>query len=75
MAVIPLTACKGGVIVKISLGTASRRRLVEMGATPGTYVKVIRRAPLGDPVQIALRGSALTLRREDAAEIWVEERT
>ena len=74
MAAVPLTASKGGVIVRISLGTAARKRLVEMGATPGTRVEVIRRAPLGDPIQIALRGSAVTLRREDAAEIFVEER-
>ncbi len=74
MAAVPLTASRGGVIVRVSLGTAARRRLVEMGATPGAYVEVIRRAPLGDPIQISLRGSAVTLRREDAAEIFVEER-
>ena len=73
MPAVPLSASKGGIIVKINLGTPARRRLVEMGATPGARVEVIRRAPLGDPIQIALRGSALTLRREDAAEIFVEE--
>jgi ferrous iron transport protein A len=73
MAVVPLNISGGGIIVKINLGTPARRRLVEMGATPGARVEVIRRAPLGDPIQIALRGSALTLRREDAAEIFVEE--
>ena len=75
MATVPLTACRGGVIARISLRTAALRRLVEMGATPGAHVEVIRRAPLGDPIQIALRGTAVTLRRADACEIFVEERT
>ena len=73
MTAVPLTACRGGMIARISLKSASLRRLVEMGATPRARVEVIRRAPLGDPIQIATRRTAVTLRRADAAEIFVEE--
>jgi Fe2+ transport system protein FeoA len=51
-----------------------KRRLVEMGVTPGTVVTVTKRAPLGDPIEIALRGYKLTIRREDARGIRVAER-
>ncbi|MGI6238553.1 MAG: FeoA family protein [Christensenellales bacterium] len=72
MAVLPLDQCRGGVIRRIAPVNPALRRLVEMGATPGAHVQVIRRAPLGDPMQIALRGCAVTLRRRDAAQIDVE---
>jgi Fe2+ transport system protein FeoA len=48
-----------------------KRRLVEMGITPGTNVTVTKRAPLGDPIEIQLRGYKLTIRREDAEGIRV----
>ena len=48
-----------------------KRRLVEMGITPGTYVTVTKRAPLGDPIEIELRGYKLTIRREDAQGIRI----
>ena len=44
-----------------------------MGLTPGVRLRVEKVAPLGDPVQIALRGYLLTLRQEDAARIAVQE--
>jgi len=52
---------------------ALRRRLLDMGLTPGTGVMVRKVAPLGDPIEICLRGYELTLRREDARLIDVEE--
>lgn len=48
-----------------SLG-ALKRRLIDMGITPGVKVTVKRMAPLGDPIEIALRGYVLSLRRADA---------
>jgi ferrous iron transport protein A len=48
-----------------------RRRLLELGLVPGTPVTVVRRAPLGDPLEITLRGYALSLRRDEAALIMV----
>jgi ferrous iron transport protein A len=58
-------------IVKIS-GTGSvRRRLLDMGATAGTVVCVKRVAPLGDPIEIKIKGYHLTLRKEEARRIAV----
>ncbi len=48
-----------------------KRRLVEMGITPGTRVTVTKRAPLGDPIEIQLRGYKLTIRQADAKGIRV----
>ncbi len=56
----------------LSIGNKSgtvKRRLVDMGLTPGTQVKVTKIAPLGDPIEVTLRGYELSLRREDAARI------
>ncbi len=52
---------------------ALRLRLLDMGLIPGTEVQLQKIAPLGDPLQIRLRGYELTLRREDAAVIELEE--
>lgn len=51
-----------------------RRRLLEMGVLPGTELRVERIAPLGDPIEIRLRGYALSLRRAEASHILVEYR-
>lgn len=52
------------------------RRLMEMGLLPGTGVRVVRIAPLGDPMELRLRDYALSVRRSEAAQITVrlEER-
>lgn len=49
-----------------------RLRLLDMGLIPGTRVSVQKRAPMGDPIELSLRGYSLTLRLEDAAGIRVE---
>lgn len=51
---------------------AYRRRLLAMGLTPGTEFTVIRCAPMGDPVELNLRGFALTLRKAEADALDVE---
>ena len=51
---------------------AARRRLLDFGVLPGTVVEIIRAAPLGDPVELRLRGYTLTLRRADGAQVTVE---
>lgn len=61
-----------GVVERIELTGATKRRLIEMGITPGTAVVVRKRAPLGDPIEIMLRGYSLTLREEDALRIFVK---
>ena len=48
------------------------RKLTDMGLTPGTEVKLIKFAPMGDPMEIRLRGYELTLRLDDAAQIELE---
>ena len=58
----------------LSVGNQSgavKRRLVDMGLTPGTEVKVTKIAPLGDPLEVSLRGYELSLRKDDAAQIQV----
>lgn len=49
-----------------------RLRLLEMGLLPGTEVRVVRRAPMGDPIEIRLRGYSLSIRGTEAAGIDVE---
>ncbi len=50
---------------------AFRRRLMELGLLPGTGVEVLRVAPLGDPIQLRVRGGCLSIRRADAQAIVV----
>ncbi len=47
------------------------RRLMEMGLLPGTGVRVVRVAPLGDPIELRVRNYSLSLRRAEAAKIAV----
>ncbi len=47
-------------------------RMREMGLLPGTKVKLVRAAPLGDPLEIEVRGYHLSLRREEAAQISID---
>lgn len=51
---------------------ALRCRLLDMGLIPQTKVKVSKIAPMGDPMELELRGYVLTLRKEDASSIQVE---
>lgn len=64
---------RAGVVERIELTGATKRRLIEMGITPGTRVDVLKRAPLGDPMEILLRGYTLTIRGADAENILVTE--
>ena len=50
-----------------------RRRLLDMGLTPHTKVRIRKVAPMGDPIELTLRGYELTLRLEDARKIEIEE--
>jgi Fe2+ transport system protein FeoA len=50
-----------------------RRRLFDMGLTPRTTITVKKVAPLGDPIELLLRGYVLTIRLEDAETITIEE--
>jgi ferrous iron transport protein A len=70
----PLSSLSPGALATVSemkISGASRARLMEMGLLPGTVVELIRFAPLGDPVEIKVRGYHLTLRKQEAEQIWV----
>ena len=54
-------------------GGAYRRKLLSMGLTPGAEFSVTRVAPMGDPVEIRVRGFALSVRRDEAEAISVEK--
>jgi ferrous iron transport protein A len=70
----PLTSVAVGAsvsIAEINLPPADRPRLMEMGLLVGTTVELVRFAPLGDPVEIKVRGYHLTLRKHEAEQILV----
>ena len=50
---------------------ALRRHILDMGLTPGTQVTVVKAAPMGDPLELTVRGYSLTLRKADAAKIGI----
>ena len=62
-----------GVILRLDGEHGAVRRLMELGLVPGTRVEVLRRAPLGDPIELRLRDVHLSLRRSEAAFIHVED--
>jgi len=62
-----------GIITAVGGDGALRRRLLDMGLTPKTKVMVRKVAPLGDPIELFLRGYELTLRKEDAKNIEINE--
>ena len=73
----PLTSLAAGtaaVVTAINVPPADRSRLLEMGLLVGTTVELIRFAPLGDPVEIKVRGYHLTLRKHEADLILVSPR-
>lgn len=63
---------ENGVIVKVGGEGVLRRRLLDMGLTPKTKVMVRKVAPMGDPIELHLRGYELTIRIDDAKKIEVE---
>jgi DtxR family Mn-dependent transcriptional regulator len=58
-------------IKNIDAAGTIRRRLLDMGATPGTIVEIEKVAPLGDPIEVKIKGYHLSLRKEEAAAITV----
>lgn len=63
---------QSGRVRSLACESSVRRRLLELGLLPGTQVEVVRRAPLGDPLELRLRGYRLSLRTAEAAAIAVE---
>ena len=63
---------ESGKITKVSGEGKIRRRLFDMGVTPGAQVTMRKKAPLGDPIEVTLRGYELTLRKSEAACVEAE---
>lgn len=61
-----------GSIVSVCGPAEIRHRLLEMGLTPGTRVELIRVAPMGDPVEIRVRGYRLSLRKSEASAVRID---
>ena len=74
----PLSSLASGgkaTVQDLQLAEESRARLMELGLLIGTPVEVVRFAPLGDPLEIKVRGYHLTLRRHEADQILVSLQT
>ena len=61
-----------GLIKKVEGEGRLRRRLFDMGVTPGATVYLRKKAPLGDPIEVTIRGYELTLRKSEAALVILE---
>ena len=59
-------------VVKVNGEGAVRRRIMDMGITKGAVINIMKVAPLGDPIEVTIRGYELTLRKADAEMIAVE---
>jgi len=62
-----------GKVIGIGEKGPTRRRIMDMGVTPGAIVKVIKVAPLGDPIEVNIRGYELSLRKDEAMQIEVSQ--
>jgi ferrous iron transport protein A len=60
-----------GELCRIDAGSITRERLSDLGFVRGTPVEIVRAAPLGDPLEIQVRGTRLCLRKAEARSIWV----
>ena len=61
-----------GLIKKVEGEGRLRRRLFDMGVTPGATVYLRKKAPLGDPIEVTIRGYELTLRKSEAQLVGLE---
>jgi len=63
---------ESGVIKRVAGEGRVRRRLFDMGVTPGADVTLVKVAPLGDPIEVQIRGYSLTLRKSEAENVTME---
>jgi ferrous iron transport protein A len=71
MTLADLATGHGSVVQEIRGPRAFRRRLLELGLLPGTPVRLLRRAPLGDPIELEARGSLLSIRGSEAEHVRI----
>ena len=62
-------------VVDVQGSGKHQRRMLDMGLVPGAEVVVVREAPLGDPVEYRIKGTAISMRRSDASTVLVGEVT
>ena len=62
-----------GTVRRLLGASQGRLRLLEMGLTPGVHIRVIRAAAFGGPLDILVRGYQLSLRRDEAASVWLDD--
>lgn len=62
-----------GIVRRVGGEGRLRRRLFDMGITPGAEIRMHKVAPLGDPIEVTVRGYELTLRKSEAEIVWMEE--
>jgi ferrous iron transport protein A len=67
-----LTPGESGKVSRVGGVAEVRHRLLEMGLTSGTPVRLVRVAPLGDPIELHVRGYRLSLRKAEAARVYIE---
>jgi len=67
-----LSVGQRGVVVHVGGTSRIRHRMMDMGLVPGAEVKVLRLAPLGDPIEFEVRGYSLSLRRSEASQVLIE---
>lgn len=72
---VSLPAGTKGVVTEVLVPPEQRGRLLELGLVAGTEVELVRFAPLGDPVEIKVRGYHLSLRKHEAEQIMVRPRS
>lgn len=73
MTIDDLKIGQSGTVAQVGGEGALRLRFLDMGLIPGTQVRLQKVAPMGDPIQIQIRGYELTIRREDARKITLRE--
>ena len=62
-----------GTVRRLMGASQGRLRLLEMGLTPGVHIKVVRAAAFGGPLDILVRGYQLSLRRDEATSVWLDD--
>jgi Fe2+ transport system protein FeoA len=64
---------ESGTVVHVEGSGQIRKRILDMGIVPGVRIEIIRAAPMGDPIELKLRGYLLTLRKNEAESILVSK--
>jgi Fe2+ transport system protein FeoA len=67
-----LSVGQSATVTRIDCAGAMKRHLIDMGVTPGVKITLYKCAPLGDPLELKLRGYTLSVRRSEAQNIYIE---